>query len=116
MKLSSTARSRGIASSAVLTAAVVAVLAASGCSSSKKETEFDTFVTRHLCQNLVRGDDGDIDMSCVDPSTGKRVDIEFEANDRPGQYFTDTQFGGQVHVFAQKEVRDAKVYSKIKKG
>ncbi|WP_436772794.1 hypothetical protein [Yinghuangia sp. YIM S09857] len=87
-----------------------------GCGGKKKETDFDKFVARHLCEKLVRGGDGDIDMSCVDPGTGKRVDIEFEANDRPGQYFTDTAFGGTVHVFSQKEVRDAKVYSKIKKS
>jgi hypothetical protein len=86
-----------------------------GCGGSKA-TAFDTFIERHRCQKLVRGGDGDIDMSCVDPQTGKRVDIEFEANDRPDQYFTDTTFGGTVHVFSHDEVRDSKIYSKIKKS
>lgn len=109
-------RSRRASQAIALLACAAATLALTGCGSKKKETDFDKFVARHQCQKLVRGGDGDIDMSCVDPGTGKRVDIEFEANDRPGQYFTDTPFGGIVHVFSQKEVRDAKVYSKIKKG
>lgn len=93
----------------------IAVLGMAGCGGSKA-TAFDTFIERHRCQKLVRGGDGDIDMSCVDPQTGKRVDIEFEANDRPDQYFTDTTFGGTVHVFSHDEVRDSKIYSKIKKS
>ncbi len=109
-------RNRRVARSVAVIAVGAAVFGMTGCGKKAKETDFDTFVKRHLCQNLVRGSDGDIDLSCVDPETGKRVDIEFEANDRPGQYFTDTPFGGSVYVFAQSEVRDAKIYSKIKKG
>jgi hypothetical protein len=99
-----------------LLACAASAFALVGCGSKKKETDFDRFVARHKCEKLVRGSDGDIDMSCIDPGTGKRVDIEFEANDRPGQYFTDTPFGGVVQVFTQKEVRDAKIFSKIKKS
>jgi len=90
-----------------LSACVALVLV--GCGSDDDTTEFDTFVQRHLCEKPVRGSDGDMDMSCVDPATGKRVDIGFEANDRPAQYFTDTPFGGTVHVFSHKEVRDSKI-------
>ncbi|WP_436789707.1 hypothetical protein [Yinghuangia sp. YIM S10712] len=111
-----TNRSRRASRTIVLLACAAVGFALVGCGSSKKETDFDKFVTRHLCEKLVRGADGDIDMSCVDPGTGKRVDIEFEANDRPGQYFTDTPFNGTVHVFSPKEVRDSKIYSKIKKS
>lgn len=99
-----------------LLACVAAACALVGCGSKKKETDFDKFVARHQCEKLVRGGDGDIDMSCIDPATGKRADIEFEANDRPGQFFTDTPFGGTVHVFTQKEVRGSKTYSKAKRG
>ncbi|UGQ13384.1 hypothetical protein LO772_07185 [Yinghuangia sp. ASG 101] len=110
-------RTRRISRTVAVIAIGAAVIGMAGCGKKKgKETDFDTFVKRHLCQNLVRGGDGDIDLSCVDPETGKRVDIEFEANDRPGQYFTDTPFGGSVYVFAQAEVRNSKIYSKIKKG
>lgn len=110
-------RTRRVSRTFAVVAVGAAVFGMVGCGKkSTKATDFDTFVSRHLCQNLVRGGDGDIDMSCVDPETGKRVDIEFEANDRPGQYFTDTPFGGSVQVFAQSEVRKAKIYSKIKKG
>lgn len=109
-------RTRRISRTVAVVAVGAAVFGMVGCGKKAKETAFDTFVKRHLCQNLVRGGDGDIDLSCVDPETGKRVDIEFEANDRPGQYFTDTPFGGSVHVFAQSEVRDSKIYKKIKKG
>ncbi|MFC0597922.1 hypothetical protein [Streptomyces palmae] len=98
----------------------VAMLGLAGCGSSKgdkpKATDFDKFVERHRCEKLVRGSDGDIDMSCIDPQNGQRVDIEFEANDRPDQYFTDTTFGGIVHVFSPDEVHKSKAYSKIKKS
>ncbi|GAA3732345.1 hypothetical protein GCM10022225_12970 [Plantactinospora mayteni] len=93
----------------------VAVSGLVGCGRSEP-TDFDTFIERHRCEKLVRGGDGDIDLSCIDPQTGQRVEIEFEANDRPGQYFTDTPFGGIVHVFSHDEVRDSKIYPKIKKG
>lgn len=99
---------------AVLTVGVSA-LGLVGCGSGK-ETDFDTFIERHRCEKLVRGGDGDIDMSCINPQDGRRVDIEFEANDRPGQYFTDTPFGGIVHVFSHDEVRKSKIHSKIKKA
>lgn len=91
-----------------------ATIALAGCGQNDP-TDFDTFVERHKCEKFVLGKDGDIDMSCIDPSTGKRVDIEFEANDRPGQYFTDTTFGGIVWVFGKDEVRDSQIHAKIKK-
>ncbi|MEV4759408.1 hypothetical protein AB0J86_30535 [Micromonospora sp. NPDC049559] len=107
-------RPRPVSGSIALLTLGAMALGLAGCGS--KTTDFDRFVERHRCEKLVRGGDGDIDMSCVDPQSGKRVDIEFEANDRPGQYFTDTPFGGTVQVFAQDEVRDSKIYSKIKKS
>ncbi|MEU6732706.1 hypothetical protein ABZ929_05800 [Streptomyces physcomitrii] len=102
---------------AVLTLALTA-LVLSGCGKDKNDetTAFDTFVERHRCEDLKRGSDGDIDLSCIDPQSGRRVDIEFEANDRPGQYFTDTTFGGIVHVFTPDEVRKSKAHAKAKKS
>lgn len=90
-----------------------AALATAGCGSDP--TDFDTFLERHRCEKLALGKDGDIDMSCIDPATGKRVDIEFEANDRPDQYFTDTEFGGIVWVFTHEEVKESQAYAKLKK-
>ncbi|SCG48890.1 hypothetical protein [Micromonospora halophytica] len=99
----------------LLTLGAATAVGLAGCGGSEP-TDFDTFIERHRCEKLVRGSDGDIDLSCVDPQTGQRVDIEFEANDRAGQYFTDTQFGGIVHVFSHDEVRDSNIYPKTKKG
>lgn len=107
-------RSRGARRFAGMLMLGAAVVGLAGCGG--EPTDFDTFIERHRCEKLVRGSDGDIDMSCIDPQTGQRVEIEFEANDRPGQYFTDTPFGGIVHVFSRDEVRDSKIYPKIKKG
>lgn len=90
-----------------------AAIMLSGCASDP--TDFDAFIERHKCEKFVVGRDGDIDMSCIDPATGRRVDIEFEANDRPGQYFTDTTFGGIVWVFTPEEVTGSEIYAKIKK-
>jgi hypothetical protein len=92
----------------------IAVLALAACGSGEP-TDFDTFIERHKCEKLVLGSDGDIDMSCLDPVTGKRVEIEFEANDRPDQYFTDTNFGGTVWVFGEDEVLDSQTHRKLKK-
>ncbi|MBI0294166.1 hypothetical protein JBE04_06645 [Streptomyces sp. PRKS01-29] len=120
MSVAAVGRSHRARPSIALLTLSVAVLGLAGCGKGKddkvKATDFDTFIERHRCEQLVRGSDGDIDLSCIDPQNGKRVDIEFEANDRPGQYFTDTTFGGIVHVFSTDEVRKSKIYSKIKKS
>jgi hypothetical protein len=94
----------------VLTAGL-AVFALSACGSSNNE--FDKFLEKHKCQDLELGSDGDIDMSCVDPVTNRRVDIEFEANDRPNEYFTDTEFGGKVWVFSHSVVRSSDAYDDL---
>ncbi|MFC8848522.1 MULTISPECIES: hypothetical protein [unclassified Micromonospora] len=114
MRIALLRRSRRVRRSVGLLTLGAVAFSLAGCGS--EPTDFDTSIERHRCEKLVRGGDGDIDLSCVDPDTGQRVDIEFEANDRQGQYFTDTRFGGSVHVFSHDEVRGSEIYPKIKKG
>lgn len=91
---------------ACVSAALAVATLLGACSKDGAEpTDFDAFIDRHRCEKLTKGADGDIDMTCLDPQTGQRVPLEFEANDRPKQYFTDTAFGGIVQVFAHDSPR-----------